>query len=56
MHTFSKDFLSSANSLIDGIANFRVNRRATDQFFSNIEQTKILMRVKDRLSHSQVLI
>ncbi len=56
MQVFTSNFLSSANCLIDGIANYRVYRRSTEQFFNNIEQTKILMRVKDRLSHSPALI
>jgi len=56
MQTYTKDFLIHANLLIDGIAHFRGNRRLTESFFENIEQTKLLMRVKDRLSHAPALI
>ncbi len=56
MQQYTKDFLFHANLLIDGIANFRGNRRHTENFFESIEQTKLLMRVKDRLSHCPVLI
>ena len=56
MQQYTKDFLFHANLLIDSIAHFRGNRRLTANFFENIEQTKLLMRVKDRLSHRPVLV
>ena len=55
MQTYTTDFLTKANILIDGIAHFRSNRRNTAHFFENIEQTKLLMRVKDRLCHGAAL-
>ncbi len=56
MQTYTTDFLNATNRLIDTIAHYRLNRRTTEHFFCSIEQTKILMRVKDRLSHNPVLI
>lgn len=56
MQQYTEDFLSNANLLIDGIAHYRGNRRLTKNFFESIEQTKLLMRVKDRLSHRPVLV
>jgi hypothetical protein len=56
MQAFTKDVLGRTSLLIDDIAGALGHRRSADRFFESLEQTKVLMRAKDRLSHSPVLI
>jgi|APIni6443716594_1056825.scaffolds.fasta_scaffold9849030_1 hypothetical protein len=49
MQRLTTDFLNTANTVVDGFAHYRANRRHTVRFFDNIEQTKMLFRIKDRM-------